>query len=56
MLAGTTVFLNDDFTDAELIDAVANRLHGLIDGLLALRLLLRRLQTHRVGVGHVARG
>ena len=54
ILARSAVFLDDNLSNAKLVDPVSNRIHGLIDRLFAKCLFLRRLQPHRVGVWHVA--
>ena len=54
VVAGSAVFLNDDFSYAELVNAIANRVDGLIDRLLAVRLFLWRLEADRVCVRHFA--
>src|SRR5438093_2611803 len=54
VLAGTAVLLNDSFTDTELIDTIADRIDGLIDGLITIDLFLSRFESHRVSVGDLA--
>ena len=56
IFTGSAVFLNDNFTDAELIDTISNRIHSLIDGLLTICLLLGGLQTHRVRIRYLTLG